>query len=283
MKSLSNHIITNTGELRATGKLDREQVPSYDLVITAKDKGTPSLKSSVQCKVTVTDVNDNRPIFEETSYDISIYENTPSKTKILEIRATDADIGANGLVSYRIKSAPFSHVFSIDSTTGELSTVGPLDREITPSYRLTVEARDQGSPSLDNSVTVNIKILDINDNNPIIKTPLNLNPINESVSVGFKIGKIVATDADDGVNGELIYSITEQRNSDFFRIDSNSGEVFLNNRVDRETQDTHRVTITVMDKGNPVLSSDIEHVIRILDDNDNEPVFEKSIYSGMFF
>ena len=277
----SHLIIYITGELRAIDKLDREQVASYDLVITAKDKGTPSLKSSVHCKITVTDVNDNRPQFEKTSYDISVYENTPSKTKILDIRATDADINDNGKVSYRIKTGPGSTAFSINSLSGELRTVSSLDRETTPSYKLIVEARDQGTPRLLNSVAVNIKILDINDNNPVIKKPLNLKQINESVSIGFKIGKIEATDADEGLNGQLVYSLTEQRNSDFFRIDSSSGEVFLKNRVDRETQDSHRLTITVADKGNPVLWSDIEHDIKILDDNDNEPVFGKSSYSGM--
>lgn len=89
-----------TGELRATGKLDREQVNSYDLVIEAKDKGTPSLKSTVHCKITVTDLNDNKPIFEKSSYDVSIFENNRRVTKILDVRATDADIDVNGKVYF---------------------------------------------------------------------------------------------------------------------------------------------------------------------------------------
>ena len=235
----------------------------------------------MHCKITVTDLNDNRPLFEETTYDISVYENTRSGTKILDVRATDADINANGQVKYRIKAGAGSTTFTINADTGELKTVGALDRETTLSYKLTVEAFDQGNPKLTNTVPVNIKILDINDNNPVIATPLNLKPINESALIGFKIGKITATDADEGVNRELEYGLTEQRNSDFFRIDSDSGEVFLKNRVDRETRDTHRITITVKDKGNPVLSNNMEHDIKILDDNDNAPVFAKSSYSGM--
>ena len=186
-------------------------------------------------------------------------------------------------VTYQIKPSTGSTAFTIDTSTGEIKTAIVLDRETKASYKLIVQAFDQGNPRLSNSVPLNINVIDVNDNSPVIQKPIVLNPVNESASIGFKIGKIAATDRDEGVNRELVYLLTEPKNSNFFQIDSVSGEVFLKNPVDRESQDLHRVTITVKDKGNPVLSTTADYVIKVLDDNDNAPVFLKTQYSGKYY
>ena len=126
-----------------------------------------------------------------------------------------------------------------------------------------------------------VTILDINDNAPKID-PFTVNPVNESAPVGFKVVTIKASDPDLGVNAELVYSLTESQKQNFFRIDSKTGEVFLNNKLDRETQDRHTVRFTVKDKGNPVLSSSVDKDIQVLDDNDNAPVFRQAKYEGRF-
>lgn len=270
-------IASDTGVIRATGKLDREQVSSYDLIITAKDKGTPSLDNTVSVKIIITDVNDNRPQFEKSSYVTSIYENTSPNSKLFDIRASDSDEGLNGRVGYKIKSGD-SKTFNIDPTTGELKTVIEFDRETTSSYKLVIEATDFGKPSLSSTVDVSITILDINDNTPVIKRPIQIKPVNESAAVGFNLGQIIATDSDSGVNKELVYGLIEEGNNDFFSINANTGLVTLKKKVNRETMDKHNLKFTVKDKGVPVLSTVVDHMISILDDNDNAPKFQRDSY-----
>jgi len=265
--------------VKAKGKLDREAVAAYTLRVVARDRGVPSLQSSVFVKVTVTDLNDNRPMFEQASYAVSVYENTSPKTKILTVRATDADAADNGRVGYRIKSGN-SNVFTIDQTTGEIKTATNLDRETTDSYKLVIEAFDHGKNPLTTTVDVSVTILDFNDNAPIISKPLVIKNVNESASVGFSLGKISASDMDIGKNSELEYSLIEEHGHDFFSIDARSGEVYLKNQVDRETKERHSVRFVVKDKGTPVLSTSVDHVIEILDENDNAPTFQKASYSG---
>ena len=264
--------------MKAKGKLDRETVEAYSLRVVARDRGVPSLQSSVIVRVTVTDLNDNRPMFEKASYAVSVYENTNPKTKILTVRATDADAADNGKVGYRIKSGD-TQVFSIDPTAGDIKTVKNLDRETTASYKLVVEAFDHGKNQLTATVDVSVTILDVNDNQPII-APLNLKNVNESAAAGFSLGKISASDKDIGKNQELEYSLIEERGHDFFQIDAQSGEVTLKKRVDREAKDKHNLRFVVKDKGLPVLSAAADHVIQILDENDNAPKFGKASYSG---
>lgn len=103
--------------LKTSGALDRETTPSYTLVLTATDSGTTPLASMVTCTVTVTDINDETPVFG-VSQAVTFPENTPTTTVIDTITATDADIGANARLTYLIESGDVDGVFVIDSDTG---------------------------------------------------------------------------------------------------------------------------------------------------------------------
>ena len=106
--------------LKTSGALDRETIPSYTLVITVTDSGTPPLSDNVTCTVTVTDINDETPVFGALQ-SVTFPENTAITTAIDTITATDADIDANARLTYEIESGDVDGVFEIDSATGLLS------------------------------------------------------------------------------------------------------------------------------------------------------------------
>ena len=245
----------------------------------AKDKGSPSLQSSAKVKIVITDVNDNKPIFEKSSYSVSIPENTNINTTILDIRATDQDTGNNGKVMYKISQGNTS-MFHIEKNTGDLMTSLNLDRETTSNYQLTIEAYDSGSPSLSKTVVVIITILDVNDNNPIIDESSVIRNINESSPVGSEVGHIKASDKDDGENGKIIFKIKDTFEGTYFNINNVNGKVFLAKKLDRESKAVYFVTIIVEDKGTPMLRTERTYTVQVLDDNDNKPIFENSLYTG---
>ena len=228
--------------------------------------------------MTVDDENDNDPKFEKELYSLSIPENIATGKSILTIRANDIDKSDNGKVSYRTVEGDESG-FEIDNV-GVIRTKVSFDFEKKKNYKLVVEAFDFGTPERKTKVDIFINISDINDNAPSIESPMIIDPINESTSIG-KIATIKASDKDSGNNGKLKFSIKEETTDKYFKIDENKGELFLIKQLDRENLDSHNITVTVKDQGSPQpLAAQKTYNLKVLDDNDNPMVFTESSYEG---
>lgn len=152
-----------TGSISLTGELDRETVAEYRLTVVALDRGTPQMTSIAEVVVTVTDENDNAPVFMQSTYSGAVNEDALPGTIILTVTATDADIAPNNAVTYHIAGGDVLGQFGI-RRSGEIYVNKLLDREEVAHYRLTVLATDGTHVS---TVTVNINILDANDNSPV--------------------------------------------------------------------------------------------------------------------
>lgn len=258
--------------------LDREEKEVYELTVIATDRGNPPLSSSVKLTITVDDENDNDPKFEKEPYSVSIPENIVTNTSILTIRANDIDKNDNGKVSYQIVKGDESD-FGIDDS-GIIGTKVSFDFEKKKYYKLVVEAFDYGAPKRKTKVDIFINITDINDNTPSIESPMKIDPVNESTSIG-KFTTIKASDKDSGNNGKLKFSIKEETTDKYFEIDENKGELSLIKKLDREKLDSHNITIIVKDQGSPQpLAAEKTYTLRVLDDNDNPMVFTESLYKG---
>ncbi|XP_015472172.1 protocadherin gamma-B3-like, partial [Parus major] len=151
-------------ELVLDRALDREKQSSFELVLTAVDGGDPARSGTIQIHINVTDLNDNSPVFSKSLYEARVSENLPAGSEVLQVRATDADLGTNGQVSYYFGNVPESitALFTVERESGRVRTVGPLDFEEKSKYIFGLEARDGGG--LVSHCKVQIDITDENDN-----------------------------------------------------------------------------------------------------------------------
>uniref|UniRef100_A0A8C6T5C9 Cadherin domain-containing protein n=1 Tax=Neogobius melanostomus TaxID=47308 RepID=A0A8C6T5C9_9GOBI len=165
--------IKNYYSLVTTEQLDRELVSDYNITITATDEGSPPLSSSKTVQLTVADINDNPPVFEEKSYSAYVTENNKPGSTLCSVAARDPDWRQNGTVVYsllpgEVNGAPVSSYVSVNGDTGVIHAVRAFDYEHFRSFKVHVMARDNGSPPLSSNVTVNVFVSDVNDNSPQI-------------------------------------------------------------------------------------------------------------------
>ena len=265
--------------------LDRESRSEYHLVIYAVDGGFPVRTGSVKVNITITDQNDNPPVFSEMEYNVTVQENSPVNSSILVVTASDADSGDNGQVSYKFSSRTSSkilEVFTINDTTGEITLLSILDyEESSIKYRtFHVEAFDNGTPPKSAKVKVTVNIGDINDNYPQIN--INLPPggkkISEAAESGSFVAHVAVYDLDNGVNGEIECEI---EGNDFhledFKIDNNY-KVVISKPLDHELNELYEVKIDCKDGGSPPKTNSTSFTVIVEDINDNFPEFDKPVY-----
>ncbi|XP_064837352.1 protocadherin beta-16-like isoform X21 [Oncorhynchus masou masou] len=260
--------------------LDRETNEQHILVLTAVDGGNPQKSGTVKIYIQVLDINDNAPVFSSVLYKSSLSEDTPKGTVILRVSATDSDKGTNGEVVYSFSHSTVSasDLFTVDPLTGEIKVNGKLDFETNKQHKISVQAMDRGS--LTDSCKVQLDILDINDNDPVITLITFSNPIPEDASPETVIAMLNIKDLDSGRNGHIKCSV----NSDLpFRIKSSSSNIYslvTDQMLDREMVSEYNITITAVDEGFPPRSTNKTLTLRISDVNDNAPVFERHSYSA---
>ncbi|XP_022237895.1 protein dachsous-like [Limulus polyphemus] len=269
-----------TGELYTKHTLDREKQPVYELSTEVRDQGTPSRSSQAIVQVQVTDVNDNSPVFvEPTDRVIEVREEQPKGTETVRVHAVDADEGENSSVVYDIvpgtEKSDGSSVFSIHKTQGRITTKRVLDHEDQQAYILTVVARDHGLPQHETFLQLKIKVLDLNDNQPIFPTSSFTFRIAEGFKVGEEVGLVQAVDQDGGENGRITYSILGGNLYGVFDIDKTSGSLFTVREIDYEMTPEYILQVKALDSSttNP-RSSVISVKVDIEDVNDCAPVFE---------
>ncbi|KAK9696737.1 Laminin G domain [Popillia japonica] len=266
-----------TGAIVTTKKLDRETVSGYLLTVTAKDGGNPPLSDTTDVEITVTDVNDNYPVFKQPMYSGSILEDALIGTSVVQVSATDADVGLNGRIRYALSDKDVEEgSFVIDPTSGVIRTNKGLDRESVASYELEAYAIDRGSPVLSSSVPVHIRIEDINDSPPAFETDKIVLYIPENSPKGSTVGEIYAKDPDEGVNAIVQYSIIGGEDSQSFtlvtRPGSEKAELLTMTELDYESpKKQYFLTIRA---ASPPLRSDAHVEVIVTDVNDNAPTLK---------
>ncbi|XP_006891249.1 PREDICTED: protocadherin alpha-12 [Elephantulus edwardii] len=229
------------------GALDRESVPAYDLVVTARDGGKPELTGTVQLLISVLDVNDNAPEFDQPVYKVRLPENAFNGTLVIKLNATDPDDGSNGDIIYSFKKPALSTVvyaFIINFTNGEIRTYGNLDFEEKKLYEILVEAVDQGNIPMAGHCTVLVEVLDINDNAPELTiTSLSL-PIREDAHPSTVIALIRVSDLDSGNNGQVTCTLTPNTPFKLVSTFKNYYSLVLDGALDRESVPAYDLVVT---------------------------------------
>uniref|UniRef100_A0A671YTL3 Cadherin EGF LAG seven-pass G-type receptor 3 n=1 Tax=Sparus aurata TaxID=8175 RepID=A0A671YTL3_SPAAU len=274
-----------SGLITTRGAVDRETNEHYTLQVEASDQGKePGPRSAtVKVFITVLDENDNVPQFSEKRYVVAVKEDVRPHSEILRVSATDRDKDSNAAVHYNIISGNSRGQFSIDSVTGEIQVVAPLDYEAEREYTLRVRAQDNGRPPLSNNTgIVSVQVTDVNDNPPIfVSTPFQASVL-ESAPVGSSILHIQAIDTDSADNARLEYRLTGTSSDTPFVINSATGWVTVSSILDRESVEHYFFGVEARDYGMPPLSATASVTITVMDVNDNRPEFlQKEYYSRL--
>ena len=280
-------IDTANGEISTVAEIDREFMDVHYFKVTGAEnngvKGGRTATTTLQ--ISVRDLNDNAPVFEKKMYNASARESLPIGSPIIRIRATDEDYEDNGRVSYYLNGGGIDNLFRIDSATGVLSLKSSLDREKKSQHVINVVARDNAVPSerLSTNATVIISIEDDNDNIPAFTKRIYYIDVREDVKSGSSferplVGSVRAIDRDVGSNAMIKYSIIGGNTGSAFTIDQNTGNLYLQQSLDREQQDSYKLIVRAQDLGNPPKSNTTQVVINVLDVNDNNPQFSTANY-----
>ncbi|XP_074530016.1 protocadherin alpha-5-like isoform X3 [Halichoeres trimaculatus] len=258
----------NHYSLVVDGSLDREKASQYNVTITATDEGVPPLSSTTIITVHVSDVNDNAPRFKEPVINIYVKENSPVGTVLYTLTTEDPDVDANAKVTFSVmsnshKNKEVGSVINLNSETGDIVSLQSFNYEELKTFQFKVQATDSGVPPLSSNVTVNVLILDENDNNPTILAPysehgsVNSESIPYSAEAGYFVAKIRAVDADSGYNALLSYHLSEPKGNNLFRIGTSTGEIRSKRRMSDNDLKTHPLLVLVSDNGEPSLSATV--------------------------
>uniref|UniRef100_A0A8V5GFN9 Uncharacterized protein n=1 Tax=Melopsittacus undulatus TaxID=13146 RepID=A0A8V5GFN9_MELUD len=271
---------TKYAELVLEKSLDREKQRNHLLILTAVDSGNPVRSGTAQINISVTDANDNPPVFTKEVYKVQLQENLPEGSLAFQVKATDRDEGTNAEITYTFSDIANGarQLFSLDSRTGDVKLTGHLDYEEGKYYEASVEGKDGGGLSA--HAKVHINILDANDNAPTLSLLPILNPIPEDSVPGTVVAVVNVRDRDSGDNGKVSCNIDGGMP---FRLESSSGNTYkliIASALDREKISAYNITIRARDGGSPALSSSTVLVLEVSDVNDNAPVFEEAAYSA---
>eukprot|EP00066_Takifugu_rubripes_P019589 XP_011608855.1 PREDICTED: protocadherin alpha-8-like isoform X2 [Takifugu rubripes] len=257
--------------------LDRERESKYDITIIAKDAGDPPLSSDRTISVSVSDVNDNSPEFFTNPYTFYLTENNDAGVALFTVSAHDCDEGDNALISYNILRNGDQHktittFLNINSENGQISALKSFDFETLKSFHFQVVASDSGSPSLSSNVTVNVFILDQNDNAPVILYPVSSNgsaegveEIPRNVNAGHLVTKVRAYDADIGYNGWLLFSLQQVSDHSLFGLDRYTGQIRTLRSFTETDEAEHKLVILVKDNGNVSLSATATVMVKLVE------------------
>ncbi|CAM4603594.1 unnamed protein product [Caretta caretta] len=272
--------LSETSGLLALGKpLDRESTDRYILIVTASD-GRPDGTSTATVNVVVTDVNDNGPVFDPfLPKNLSVHEEEVNAF-VGQVRATDPDAAVNGQVHYSLVN--FNNIFRITSN-GSIYTAVKLNRETRDYYELTVEATDGAVDPRRSTLTLAIRVLDIDDNSPMFTNASYTVCVPETLPPGTVFLRIEAKDVDLGSN--VTYRIRTQEALPFFSLNKFTGELSLLKSLDYEsfsgTEATFTFLVEAFDSGGTMPPGLATVTVRVKDMNDYSPVFSKVLYRGL--
>ncbi|XP_077103055.1 protocadherin alpha-3-like [Siphateles boraxobius] len=266
----------NSGVISVKTALDREEIDQITVHIQATQQDDASKTTNAVVSVTIEDVNDNSPKFDQDEYTSSILENSLQDQLLLQTRVTDLDLGGFSKGHFIMDNSTF-----VINSQGIISLRrnATLDRETVDNYTIQVVAVDQPVDGLSSTAQVIITVLDVNDNNPQflpLPEPIEIQEGVYTPSSPGEVCKISATDADIGDNGRVTISTYSYSNFFSFRDD---GTLLAIEELDRETQDVYDVVIVAMDHGMPHGNNITTVRVNITDVNDNAPVFSSDTFS----
>ncbi|XP_077627075.1 protocadherin-23 [Crocuta crocuta] len=269
----------SSGLLTTTCPLDYEIKTQHVLTLLALDDGIPALSSSQTLTITVLDVNDEAPVFQQNLYEASVKENQNPGEFVTRVEAMDRDSGINSKFQFEIMPGASSELFRINPDTGEVVTTTTLDRESQEVFTLRVLVRDGGVPSLSGTTTVLCTVEDENDHAPEIIVPTHNIEVLENQEPGVAY-TVLASDMDAGNNGAVRYHIIDGNTDEYFAINETSGDLSTTRALDREQVSNFTLVILCSDLGDPPRSSLAQLHVRVLDDNDHEPAFPTLHYQA---
>ncbi|XP_068445710.1 protocadherin alpha-3-like [Clinocottus analis] len=267
----------NMYSLVTKSPLDREKNPNYEITIVGKDAGQPPLYVAKQIDIVVSDVNDNSPEFSLSPYTFYVTEANEPGASVFSVKAFDRDETDNALISYHIlrdgsKDNFVTSFLNINTENGDILALKSFDFETLKTFQFQVVATDSGTPSLSSNVTVNVFILDQNDNAPVILYPVSSNgsaegveEIPRNVNAGHLVTKVRAYDADIGYNGWLLFSLQELTDHSLFGLDRYTGQIRTLRSFTETDEAQHKLVILVKDNGNVSLSATATVVVKVVE------------------
>ncbi|XP_060766355.1 protocadherin beta-15-like [Neoarius graeffei] len=274
---LKQSIKDNMYSLITKSRLDREETSRYEITLTASDLGQPPQTAQRTLSVQVSDVNDNSPKFSQNPIELYVIENNTPGASIFSATASDKDMNENAVISYSILRGGGAKnnmptFLSVNSETGVIHALKSFDFETTKTFQFHVLATDSGTPSLSSNVTVNVFILDQNDNVPVILYPVSANGSAEGVeeiprnaNAGHLVTKVRAYDADIGYNGWLLFSLQEVSDHSLFGLDRYTGQIRTLRSFTETDEAEHKLVILVKDNGNVSLSASATVIIKLVE------------------
>ncbi|XP_072001783.1 protocadherin gamma-C5-like isoform X19 [Engystomops pustulosus] len=259
------------------GNLDREETPQYTIELTASDLGSPPLYSKTSVTLSVSDINDNAPLFTQSTYNAFIKENSDPGTLLCTVSATDLDEGVNSdlvysIVESQIDGSSVSSYVYIHSNDGNIYAQRSFDYEQIQVLQITIKVEDSGSPQLSSTVPVFIFILDTNDNPPTLLYPEHSEDlivqerIPKSTSAGYLVTKLSAVDLDSGHNAWLVFTLIDPINYSSFQVSKHTGEVRTVRGLQEMENMEQQLVISISDQGNPPLSTTVTVLVSIADE-----------------
>ncbi|CAG05909.1 unnamed protein product [Tetraodon nigroviridis] len=274
-------------ELVLVRELDREVEDSYTIKVTATDGGVHARSGSMLVNIKVLDSNDNSPSFEHSSLTVELDEDSPVGHRVLRVHAFDPDEGVNGEVTYAL-AAGFSpevgRLFHVDPYTGEVTLKGLVDFERRRLYELVIKASDMGANSVPSTCKVHIDVVDVNDNAPEISikpmTPGSdgVASITEAAAADSFVALISTSDRDSGSNGYVRVSLLGHEHFSLQQAYGDSFMIITTTALDRERIPEYNLTVVAEDLGNPPFKTVRQYTVRVKDENDNPPLFSKTLY-----
>ena len=259
-----------------SGTLDRESVETYSVKIECRDLGLPGLHGVHDLTVKVTDENDNSPIFSQTTYRVTIPENNVIGAFILQMNASDDDIGANGRLRYSLRKGTVSRFVHIDTHTGIIRATARLNYEAMKRFHFEVVARDNGTEAKSATASVIITVQDVNDESPrFVKLNYEFY-VSENLPPNTTVGRINATDLDSPMYSRHTFSMISEgvnyASGNAFSVKPLTGEITTRLQFDREFQSLYYFKVIASDTDSPSLSSSASVTVYVTDTNDNVPV-----------
>ncbi|NXB62971.1 PCDG9 protein, partial [Struthidea cinerea] len=253
---------------------DFEEGDSYELEVQGRDGG--GLFDTTKVVISVTDINDNAPEISMRSALSEISEDAPSGSVVALLHVRDRDSGANGEVRCSLDGdVPFRLEKSYEDYYRVL-IAKELDREQVSEYNVTVRAADSGSPPLQSSAVLALRVLDVNDNAPVFAQERYSARLAENNAAGALVLTVRATDADWGQNARVRYRLSEGRVrgaplSSYVSVQAETGALYALRSFDYEEVRELELWVRAEDGGAPALSSNVSVRLLIVDENDNAP------------
>ena len=247
-----------TGEILSVKSLDHETTQQIDMTVGVRDDGITPKSSSITVLVNVIDMNDEPPKFSQDTYSFGVFENSRPNSDVGYVFATDRDSEPYNEIQFSILYEDVPGVFSIDSSTGQIKALLTLDREVTPSYHLVLNARNPIYPVMSSTAEVTIYVADVNDCTPVLQFPNDQNNtlwISNRVPRGFIIARVRATDCDIGARGTVIYKLLGTVEKTWFHLDPTTGDLEVIKELQHLEDEIFELDIQVSDQGETTVLS----------------------------